>query len=236
MFNMATNFLKLPFEFDAQLLQADLSNCQNYIWRDHFNTSDYEGEWKIIALRSISGKSQEITASSGDYKDTELMESCHYFREVIDTLQCQKESIRLMSLAPGSLIKPHRDNLLSYLEGFFRIHVPVTTEPEVMFFFDEQSVQMKAGEMWYGDFGVLHSISHGGTRPRVHLVIDCLRNEWSDQLFERSGYDFEYYKRIVHEKRIKDLPVIIANLEQMGANSNASLIADLKAELKMAGK
>ncbi|MCB0648977.1 MAG: aspartyl/asparaginyl beta-hydroxylase domain-containing protein [Saprospiraceae bacterium] len=234
---MAIDFLKLPFEFDEQLLLRDLDICQEYVWKDHFNTSDYVGEWKIIALRSTTGESVEITASPAqDYKDTELLSACSYFKKAIDTLECEKESVRLMSLAAGSLIKEHTDNMLTYLEGNFRIHIPIRTEPEVTFFFNKVPVNMKVGEMWYGDFSMPHSIEHLGKFPRVHLVIDCLRNDWSDQLFKNAGFDFEYYKRLANEKRMRDLPFIISNLEHMGDPKNFALIAELKAELEICQK
>lgn len=70
-------------------------------------------------------------------------------------LNCDQESVRLMSLSPGSIIKEHIDQKLSYMDGDCRIHIPIITENEVIFYFNQQAIRMQVGEAWYGDLGYL---------------------------------------------------------------------------------
>lgn len=180
---MPTDFLKLPFSFEESYLLSDLHFCLDFTWKSHFNISDYSGDWKIIALRSPTGAFSDInTHSQRSYSDTELMIHCKYFRHITDLLECEKEAVRLMSLAAGSTIKSHKDNALSYMDGDFRLHIPIQTEPEVKFYFNDSPIHMGLGETWYGDFGQVHRIEHTGSKARIHLVIDCVRNNWSDKV------------------------------------------------------
>ena len=63
---------KLPFHFSEKRLVQDLKNCESLVFSDHYNTADYSGEWKIIALRSMDGDPNNIRAFSltGGYENT----------------------------------------------------------------------------------------------------------------------------------------------------------------------
>jgi hypothetical protein len=50
-----------------------------------------------------------------------------------------------------------------------------------------QRVVMNEGECWYNDFNLPHSVANHGTTDRVHLVIDCVLNDWLRALFAASG-------------------------------------------------
>ncbi len=95
--------LRLPFLFDAQKLDTDLSVALAQQWKSHYNSADYAGDWKIIALRSENGREDSITSKDlPDYHDTPLMALCPYFREIADGFRCEKQAIRLMQLAPAA--------------------------------------------------------------------------------------------------------------------------------------
>lgn len=187
--------LKLPFMFDETLLVRDLSLCVETTWNKHFNTNDYTGDWTSISLYSATGNPQDIrTFSSETFRPTPLLGLCDYFRSVIDAFQCEKEAVRLLQLAPGSVIHTHRDRGLAYEHRVFRLHVPLQTNPDVEFIVDEKRMDMRAGECWYANFDLPHRVNNPGPAARVHLVIDCKRNDWSDDLFGKAGYDFEAEK------------------------------------------
>ena len=42
---------------------------------------------------------------------------------------------------------------------------------------------MSEGEAWYLNFNLPHSVENNGERARVHLVIDCLVNDWMRNFF-----------------------------------------------------
>ncbi len=189
--------LRLPFLFDTTLLQRDLATCLAEEWKLHFNQHDYDGSWTGIALRSATGKAHDIHAHPVDnaYHDTPLLAHCPYFREVLGNFQCETETVRLLRLAPGSVIKEHRDRGLGYAYGVFRLHIPIRTHAAVSFRVGGEELPMKSGECWYADFDLPHSVTNESASERVHLVIDCLRNAWSDELFRGAGYDFAEEKR-----------------------------------------
>lgn len=71
--------------------------------------------------------------------------------------------------------------------GQLRLHVPITTNPEVQFFLDAHRLDLKAGECWYLDFSLPHWIENRGATDRVHLVIDCELNGWLRDLLPPDG-------------------------------------------------
>ena len=56
-----------------------------------------------------------------DFKDTELLTDSRSFREVLAAFTCPLHMVRL---TPGSVIKEHHDNDLSFEQGMVRTHIP----------------------------------------------------------------------------------------------------------------
>ena len=90
-----------------------------------------------------------------------------------------------MRLAPGSVIKEHRDHDLSFEQGMVRIHIPVVTNEGVDFRLNGLRCVMPAGSSWYLRLSDPHSVANRGADDRVHLVIDAGVNDWVAALFER---------------------------------------------------
>jgi len=230
---MVTAFLKLPFHFSEAKLLCDLEQCKNYNFTSHFNKNDYSGEWTSISLRSQNGEMNNIFAlpqGEEHYKNTELLVKCVYFEEIINLFECEKESIRLLNLKPGSIIKEHTDYNLGYEDGVFRIHIPITTNENVHFFINSEKVKMLPTECWYGNFNLPHSVRNIGKTDRIHLVMDCLRNEWSDSLFKKNGYNFEFEKKRQTYSRETKLQMI-EQLKLMKTETSERMIAELQKEL-----
>jgi quercetin dioxygenase-like cupin family protein len=185
----ATRWLRLPPSFDLERLRADLDIASSRHWRAHYNGQAHRGRWSSIALRSASGQPEDILAYEGvDFADTVLLERCAYFRHVVDSFACEKKAVRLMALAPGAEIKPHRDLGGSLEDGLARLHIPIVTDPAVVFTLDGEELHFSAGGTWYMNANCLHAVRNGSARERVHLVLDCVPNGWLLALFERSGW------------------------------------------------
>lgn len=228
---MASSHLKLALAYDVQQLHQELKYCLSKQWPLHFNNFDYEGDWRSISLRSTSGKSDDIFAHSGDisYVDTPLMAEVDYIRSIVDSWKCEKESVRLLALSPGSIIKPHKDRGCSYQDGSFRIHVPILTNPLVSFTIDGNELFLEEGSCWYMDFGKTHHIENRGETNRVHLIMDCIRNEWTDALFSENAYDFEL-DPLEKEQAKVTRTLMMAELEKMDTDVARALIAQMKSE------
>jgi hypothetical protein len=224
------NYIRFSHTYNHQQLSAELENVLQQDWPLHFNSRDYAGEWRSISLRSASGKSEDILAHpEAAYQDTPLLAMMPYAKEIIDTWHCEKDAVRLLSLAPGSEIKPHRDLGCGYKDGVFRIHIPVITNPAVYFTLENEQLHLQAGECWYMDFSCTHAIVNKGDTARVHLIMDCIRNEWSDQLFAAHGYDLSA-RTAAPAMDAATRNAMIAELEKMNTDTARQLIASLKAE------
>lgn len=179
--------LKLPFAFDTARLKADLARIAPSDWVPHFNTQEFEGDWSVVPLRSIDGKSRFIypdpTASESRFSDTPLLARCSYFREVMDAFEMPKRSVRLMRLGAGSRIREHRDFSLGFEDGQVRFHIPVVTSPLLEFYSSGERIDMREGEAWYVNFNLPHRLYNGADFDRVHLVIDGPVNDWVRTLF-----------------------------------------------------
>ncbi len=226
-----TESILFPFSFNQPKLVADLAICQQTEWLIHFNQNDFTGRWSSFALRSISGSELDILATpNAIFQDTKTLEKCPYFKEIVDSFHCEKEAVRLLSLSPDSYIKEHRDVTGGYEDSFFRIHIPIQTNDKVVFTVNKKPLPMREGECWYANFNLPHFVSNNGENDRIHLVIDCLRNEWSDKLFAENGYNFESEKNEKYDQKTKLL--MIEQLSLMQTETADNMIAKLKAEME----
>lgn len=181
--------LKLPLRFDPRAMQSDLERLETDAWIDHFVKQNYTGGWSVIPFRASATARHPITMiysdpSCKEFVDTPLLARCAYFQQVLATFRCELEAVRLMKLTPGSVIKEHRDHDLSFEEGRVRIHVPVTTNPQVEFILNGSRVVLEEGDCWYLRLSEPHRVSNLGSTARVHLVIDARVNDWLRELFQ----------------------------------------------------
>ena len=184
--------LRLPLEFEPARLAADMANFSSAQWIEHFVKQNYDGDWSVIALRGPAGATHPVQMiysdpSRSDFEDAPMLAGSLYFRQVLASFACPLHAVRLMRLAPGSLIKEHHDNDLSFEQGMVRIHIPVVTNTSVDFQLNGTRVAMPAGSSWYLRLSDPHSVANRGASDRVHLVIDAAVNDWVAALFERAA-------------------------------------------------
>jgi hypothetical protein len=225
---MNPSFFQLPVNFSIEKLKQEFQFCETENWPAHFNTQHYSGGWSSISLRSGTGSTNDIHSFPNQkYLNTSLLNACPYFQEAIDWFKCEIEAVRLLRLDPQSEIKEHTDNDTSYEDGFFRIHIPIFTNPGVEFYVNNQLVLMKEGECWYANFQLPHRVQNTGAHPRVHLVIDCIRNGWSDELFTNAGFDLT---RLTQNNTLSDdvKQQIINELLRNPTETNMNLVASLQ--------
>jgi len=188
--------LCLPLRFEPDKLAADLATVQESHWQSHFNQAIYEGDWSAVALRAVPGSHLAIysdPASGQQWADTPILDNCPYFREILSSFDCPLMSVRLMRLAPGAVIKEHRDPALGLDFGEVRLHLVVKTNPNVECRIDGHDWRWAVGECWYADFSKRHSFANRGTTDRVHLVLDCGLNDWLRALLEGDRSSIPHY-------------------------------------------
>jgi hypothetical protein len=226
-----TRWLRLPPVFDVDAMRADLDTALAWHWKNHYNEQAHRGNWTSIALRSASGRADDIDAHEGAaFADTGLLARCACLRQVIDSFDCEKKSVRLMALDAGAAILPHRDRGGSIEDGLARLHIPIVTDPAVLFTLDGEDVHFGAGATWYMNANCLHAVRNGSARTRVHLVLDCMPNAWLRALFARSGWvpkpPPKYGDPCITDANVGD---VIAQLNATGTPGAVALAARLAA-------
>ncbi|MBK6826968.1 MAG: aspartyl/asparaginyl beta-hydroxylase domain-containing protein [Chitinophagaceae bacterium] len=179
-------YLQLPFSFDRAALQRDTLQIGEQFWKLHFQVKHYSGEWSAIPLRSIDGKTDNgfISPEENDcYKDTALLLSSTYLRDVLKHFECPLLSVRLLKLAAGARVHEHKDRDLCYEEGLVRFHIPVFTNPDVDFYLGGEKMILEEGSCWYMNFNLPHSLHNKSNQDRIHLVVDARVNQWVQDLF-----------------------------------------------------
>lgn len=233
--NKLTKYLKFPVQFDEQRLVQDLALAMEDQWIPHFNTGGYVGNWKAVSLFAKDGNEQNIFAHQQEnslISETPLMKKCTYFQEVVHSFKFPILSVRLLRLEVGAEIKPHTDHELGYEDGQFRLHIPIVTNPEIEFILDGERLTMLPGECWYTNVNLVHSVANRGTIDRVHLVIDGVRNKWSDELFFSQAPESSF--EVVREENLSP-ETIIRMLEELRSNpqmANHPIISELEGKLK----
>jgi len=187
-------FIQLTQQFDVIKMQEEVRALESVLWKPHYNNSHYEGNWTTLQLRSINGKTENSISIQGSalpknmtYENTTLLERCFYLQSVINFFKCEKMSVRLMNLHAGAVIKEHRDYELNFEKGEARFHIPIQTNPDVSFFIENEKIPMDAGDCWYLNLSLKHSVNNFGSTDRVHLVIDCKVNDWLRRLLKEEA-------------------------------------------------
>lgn len=183
--------LRLPLAFDPEGLAADLAGLTGIAWTSHFVTQNYDGDWSVIALRAPADARHPVRMIVSDpgcrqFVDTPALAASPHFRQVLAAFACPLLSVRLMRLAPGSSIREHHDNDLSFEQGTVRIHVPVATNDGVDFRLNGVRCVMPAGSAWYLRLSDPHSVANHGSTARVHMVIDAAVDSFIEALFARA--------------------------------------------------
>jgi hypothetical protein len=183
--DMASSFparVRLPFGFDPAPLVADLARIGPDEWIEQTIRSNYEGGWDIVPLRAAAGETHPLKLIyadpvATDFADTAWLDRLPGFRAALARFECPLRSVRLMRLTAGSRIREHCDDLDAEV-GTLRLHVPVTTSPDVDFRLGGSRVAMAPGSVWYLRLSDPHSVANRGGTDRIHLVLDATVNDW----------------------------------------------------------
>jgi len=159
-------FIQLPLRFDAARLAHELALLEAAPWRLHPDKTNGNS-----ALPLISADGGDNDDATGDMRPTPHLERSPYLQQVIASFGEVFGRSRFMRLAPGCEVSEHVDVHYHWFNRV-RIHVPVVTNPDVLFYCDDQHRHMAAGECWIFDTWRLHHVQNRGPHARTHLVID----------------------------------------------------------------
>lgn len=183
--------IQLPFMFDVEkmLKEAHALKSENFEY------------YKVIPLRSpahLVDTSLSFPPPSDDYADgswtdwmdTPNLEKSPYLKSVVETFSqhAKVTLIRLLFLAPKSIVKEHTDPTLALEveKSVIRLTIPIDNNEGVEFFLNDTLVPMKVGECWYLKLSDRHRINNDGTTDRINLTIDMVPNDWILDIIEKS--------------------------------------------------
>lgn len=161
-------FVRLPLQFDAERLAAEVAALDESEWRPH--PDGLPGNSALI-LVSVNG--QDTDDLAGPMAPAPRLRCCPYLRQVMASFKTVIGRSRLMRLDPGAEVKLHSD-INFYWRERIRIHVPVVTDPAVRFRCAAREVHMEAGEAWVFDNWRQHTVINPSGVRRIHLVVDTV--------------------------------------------------------------
>lgn len=173
-------FLQLPWRFDANALSSEVASLPDAFWLEH--PSGLPGN-SAVPLVSVNGEMNH--AFDGSMKATEALTSSPYLNQVVSSFGEVVARSRLMRLEPGAKVAEHVDFNYHWVSRV-RIHVPIITDPDVVFYCGDEAVHMKAGESWLFDSWRRHRVVNSSKVRRVHLVIDLAGSSRFWQIVRRA--------------------------------------------------
>jgi hypothetical protein len=163
---LVQSFLKFPFRFDVARLRAEIDAMPQHFWREHVEGFPGNSALTLITTGGIDNDDIEPPMMP-----TEALRASPYLQQVLATFRTVHGRARLMRLAPQSGVPPHIDKKY-YWRTRTRVHIPITTHPEIKFHCGGEVVHMQAGEAWTFDNWRTHQVVNETPTWRVHLTFD----------------------------------------------------------------
>jgi hypothetical protein len=161
-------FLKLPIRFDADAIAAEVRALPPSAWTPH--PTGFVGN---EAVRLVTPAGEDNDELEGPMAATDSLNRCDYVRQIMAEIGGVWGRSRFMGLAPGREVPPHID-IHYYWRTHLRIHIPVITNPGVLFTCGNETVHMEAGDCWVFDSFQRHDVQNKGDAQRIHLVLDTV--------------------------------------------------------------
>ncbi len=165
-------FFRLPLQFDAERLAAEVAGFAEGEWRRH--PQGHAGN-SAIPLVAVAGDPAN-DSTRGPMRPTPQLERCAYLQQVLAALGAPIGRTRLMRIAGHGEATAHAD-VNYYWTQRVRVHIPVLTYPGVRFICGAREVFMDHGECWIFDTWRRHNVLNPDDRPRIHLVVDTVGSE-----------------------------------------------------------
>lgn len=163
--------VKLPRQYDAAALAAEVRALPTSAWLPHPGKMPGND-----AVPLITPGGAVTDAFAGPMAATAALRACPYIMQIMADLGAVWGRSRLMGLAPQAVVAEHVD-VGYYWRTHVRIHIPIITNPGVLFRCDGDTVHMAAGECWVFDSFCTHDVRNTGDAKRVHLVLDTVGGE-----------------------------------------------------------
>jgi len=159
-------FIKLPLMFDVAQMQYEVNQFSIDDWQPHHEK--FIGNSAIPLISVNGGKNNTF---KGKMLPTQALKQSKYLLQVLASFNQVFGRSRLMLLEPKCEVPLHSD-INYYWYNRVRIHIPIITDPNVIFHCGDKHVHMKEGESWIFDSWKNHKVANNSEVTRIHLVID----------------------------------------------------------------
>jgi len=196
------NYLRLHDGFDIRSIEATLARIPREKWEEsgreqrfdvhsdtrtllciHFDNYDYAKQQVHPIYEDLREDVEPIVAHIADfYQDNGFVASLIFAK-----------------LLPGGKIPRHADGGYSLMK-VHRIHIPIVTNEQNIFFVNGEEKNMRTGEVWEINNALIHMVENRSDQERIHLIIDWMPNQDGQshaELFvpEKSGHDAQGQQR-----------------------------------------
>lgn len=200
------NFALIAQGIDVSPLRHSMS-MRPELWGEITLRQKFEGtphsETECIFLRWAKEKTLEAAFIDIEAADTETMEKLPGARELIEKvcnlIGCEKLGRSIMTrLAPNGLIDKHSDEG-AYADYYERFHLCIEGDQSNIFYVESSEgigeyATFKPGEIWWFNHKRPHWAFNGSEKPRIHLIIDAVCEEYKrpreDWTRSAKGYSY----------------------------------------------
>lgn len=181
---------------ESQALAALVKRVSNDVWNreDALKENDFEvfHHTRHIIFRFIEGNRDPANFYTNPSWDVWRPQLEPVMKDAIADYAFAKPvfaKAMLARLEAGQRIDPHTDGAGSN-ERCHKIHVPLITNPEALFFVDGRKCHLQAGRAYEVNNIVPHGAVNGGKEDRVHFIFEvfdgiCLDRETAEVVASR---------------------------------------------------
>lgn len=159
-------FYKFPFRLDASRLQQEVNAVPESAWTRH--PQAFKGN---SALPLISTRGEINDDYAPPMRPTPFLARSPHLQQVLSLFKTVLGRARLMRLEPGCGVPQHFDAQF-YWRSHTRVHIPITTHPDIRFHCGDVGIHMAEGEAWTFDNWRSHRVDNPTDVRRIHLVFD----------------------------------------------------------------
>ena len=213
----ASNYLKLHDNYDVEAIKDVLANVPDAKWRESGREKRFDIHRNTEALLLI--KFEDFRFSTPEFSDLYTQ-----FREVTQPLvehiakyyQDNGFVVRMVfaKLLAGGKIPEHVDSGYSLL-NCHRVHIPIVSNKDNLFFVGGEQKNMQVGEFWEINNADLHSVYNHSDEDRIHLIIDWVPNHAGKPVVEAVLSPEQDIPNAAQPVDTEELNVMVADAYQM---------------------
>jgi hypothetical protein len=206
--NTGALLLKSDF-FTTEEINGMLKTINSQSWKPVWEDGSYADEkWREIKVVS-------------EYKDQSHLTLFPELQKVKFFFKTDIVNMMFYSMTPGANIHPHRDMIGNVQWGGLRFHIPIQTNPNLIFKVSNKRVIMNVAELWALDTSYLHSVSNNGDTERIHLVLDVKVNDWiKNSLLPQRNFRFYIHQLHLMLLYFKKILSVMFNPRELRNNVN----------------